>query len=62
MRFVTLREALALQRLILQSRGGAPGVRDLGGLESALAQPLHNKILFLAPSPQIPQLRREFVS
>ena len=38
MRFVTLREALELHRLILQSSGGAPGVRELGALESALAQ------------------------
>jgi death-on-curing protein len=40
MRFLTLDEVLELQRLVLAQSGGAAGVRDLGGLESALAQPL----------------------
>jgi death on curing protein len=40
MRFLTLDEVLELQRLVVAQSGGAAGVRDLGGLESALAQPL----------------------
>lgn len=39
MRYLTLREVVALHRAILEATGGASGVRDLGGLESALAQP-----------------------
>jgi death-on-curing protein len=39
MRYLTLGEVVALHRAILESSGGAVGVRDLGALESALAQP-----------------------
>ena len=39
MRYVTLDEVLDLHRLILDQSGGLPGVRDHGGLDSALAQP-----------------------
>ena len=39
MRYVTLGEVVALHRAILESSGGASGIRDLGALESALAQP-----------------------
>jgi death on curing protein len=39
MRYVTLGEVVALHRAILEVSGGAPGIRDLGALESALAQP-----------------------
>ncbi len=39
MRYLTLAEVVALHDLILQTTRGAAGVRDLGGLESALAQP-----------------------
>jgi len=39
MRFLTLDEILELHRLVLQQAGGLPGVRDLAGLESAVAQP-----------------------
>jgi death on curing protein len=39
MRYLTLGEVVVLHRTILESSGGAPGVRDLGALESALAQP-----------------------
>ena len=39
MRFLTLGEVVALHRAILETSGGASGVRDLGALESALAQP-----------------------
>ena len=38
-RYLTLEEVLELHRLALEQAGGLPGVRDLGGLESALAQP-----------------------
>lgn len=38
-RYLTLEEALELHRLALEQSGGLDGVRDLGGLESALAQP-----------------------
>jgi death-on-curing protein len=38
-RYLTLEEVLELHRLALEQSGGMEGVRDLGGLESALAQP-----------------------
>lgn len=39
MRYLTLGEVVELHRSIVESSGGAAGVRDLGALESALAQP-----------------------
>jgi death-on-curing protein len=39
MRYLTLEEVLELHRLALERAGGMAGVRDFGGLESALAQP-----------------------
>jgi death-on-curing protein len=39
MRYLTLAEVVELHDLVLQTTRGAAGVRDLGGLESALAQP-----------------------
>ena len=39
MRYLTLAEVVELHELVLQATPGAAGVRDLGGLESALAQP-----------------------
>ena len=39
MRHLTLGEAVELHRLVLGVTGGAPGIRDLGALESAIAQP-----------------------
>jgi len=39
MRYLTLGEVVELHRLILGATGGAPGIRDLGALESAIAQP-----------------------
>src|SRR5262245_17293935 len=39
-RYLSVEELLELHRLILEGSGGLGGVRDLGGLESALAQPL----------------------
>ena len=39
MRYLTLGEVIALHRVILEGSGGSIGVRDLGALESALAQP-----------------------
>src|SRR5437588_10788253 len=38
-RYLTLEEVLELHRLVLEQSGGLEGVRDVGGLESALAQP-----------------------
>lgn len=38
-RYLTLEEVLDLHRLALEQSGGLGGVRDLGGLDSALAQP-----------------------
>ena len=39
MRYLTLGEVVELHGRVLQVGGGAPGLRDLGGLDSALAQP-----------------------
>lgn len=39
MRYLTLPEVLEIHRRILAQSGGAPGVRDLGAVESAVAQP-----------------------
>jgi death-on-curing protein len=39
MRYLTLEEILELHRLALEQSGGLDGVRDLGGVDSALAQP-----------------------
>jgi len=38
-RYPTLHEALALHEALIDRFGGAPGIRDLGGLESALHRP-----------------------
>jgi death-on-curing protein len=38
-RYLTLEEVLELHRLTLEQSGGLSGVRELGGLESAVAQP-----------------------
>jgi death-on-curing protein len=39
MRYLTLGEVVALQQRIIAGTGGAAGIRDLGALESAVAQP-----------------------
>ena len=39
MRYLTLGEILELHRRIIQTSGGADAIRDLGALESAVAQP-----------------------
>ncbi len=39
MRYPTLTEVVELHRRLLQVTGGASGIRDLGALESAVAQP-----------------------
>ena len=39
MRYLTLAEVIELHRRISNQSGGAFGVRDLGGVESAVAQP-----------------------
>jgi death-on-curing protein len=38
-RYLSLEEVLRLHHLALQQTGGLDGVRDLGGLESAVVQP-----------------------
>ena len=38
-RYLTLSEVLELHHRLLSLTGGAGGIRDLGGLESAIAQP-----------------------
>jgi death-on-curing protein len=39
MRYLALSEVVELHRRLLEQTGGAAGIRDLGALESALAQP-----------------------
>lgn len=39
MRHLGLAEVIALHRLVIETSGGAHGIRDLGGLEAAIAQP-----------------------
>jgi death-on-curing protein len=39
MRYVTLNEVLELHQFVIRQSGGADGVRDLGAVESAIAQP-----------------------
>lgn len=39
MRFLNLNELLVLHKRILAQSGGLAGIRAIGGLESALAQP-----------------------
>ena len=39
MRYISLSEVLELHRRIIEESGGSTGLRDLGGLESAIAQP-----------------------
>ena len=39
MRYLALAEVVQLHRRLLEATGGAPGIRDLGALESAIAQP-----------------------
>jgi death on curing protein len=39
MRYLTLGEVVTLHRAVVAATGGADGIRELGRLESALAQP-----------------------
>ena len=39
MRYLSLSEVIELHRLVISTSGGFHGVRDFGGLESAVAQP-----------------------
>lgn len=39
MRYLTLSEILEIHRRVMQQSGGIGGIRDLGALESAIAQP-----------------------
>ena len=38
-RYLTLDEVIELHRLAIEQSGGSPGIRDLGMLQSAIAQP-----------------------
>ncbi len=40
MPYLTIAEVLYLHRMVIAQSGGSSGIRDLGGLESATAQPL----------------------
>ncbi len=39
MRYISLSELLEFHQCIVEASGGFAGLRDLGGLESAIAQP-----------------------
>ncbi|TFH16522.1 MAG: type II toxin-antitoxin system death-on-curing family toxin [Lentisphaerales bacterium] len=39
MRYLSISEVLELHQMLIDSSGGASGIRDLGALESAFAQP-----------------------
>jgi death-on-curing protein len=39
MRYLSISEVLELHQMLIDSSGGASGIRDLGALESAVAQP-----------------------
>jgi len=39
MRYLLLEQVLALYRMVITQSGGSAGVRDMGALESAIAQP-----------------------
>jgi len=39
MRHLSLAEVIELHRMVIEQAGGLPGLRDLGALESAVAQP-----------------------
>ncbi len=39
MRYLTLAEVLDLHRRVIEESGGSDGLRELGGVESAVAQP-----------------------
>lgn len=39
MRYLSISEILELHERLIDSSGGATGIRDLGALESALSQP-----------------------
>jgi death-on-curing protein len=39
MRYITIGEVLGIYRRVMQETGGLVGIRDLGALESAIAQP-----------------------
>lgn len=39
MRYLSLAEVTELHRLVIEASGGSHGIRDLGALESAIAQP-----------------------
>ncbi len=52
MNYINLDQILALHNHIIQTSGGSAGMRDLGGLESAIAQP-HMAFEGLDPYPTV---------
>jgi death on curing protein len=58
MRFLTISEIVSLQRAILEETGGASGIRDLNGLESALAQPRATLVARICTPHSLPKLPR----
>jgi len=60
MRYLTLGEVVALHRAVIESTGGATGLRDLPALESAIAQPraTFDGLIFTRPLPaRLPRWR-----
>lgn len=50
---IRVKEVIEIQRLLIKRFGGAHGVRDLGGLESAIARPFQTfDGIDLYPTPQ----------
>lgn len=50
---VSVQQAIAVQRVLIDEFGGSHGVRDLGGLEAALARPYQTfDGIDLYPTPQ----------
>ncbi len=39
MRYLSIAELIELHRMVIDQSGGSDGIRDLGGLESVIAQP-----------------------
>lgn len=63
MRYLTLPEVLELHRRLLAQSGGAGGLRDIGALESAVAQPrMTSKRPTFIPAFQKRRLLSRFLS
>jgi len=58
MRYLTLAEVLDLHHRIIEQSGGASGVRNLGGVESAVAQPQMHSAVTNSIQPSSPKQPR----